>query len=328
MKYKDAREIAIQMAAKIRSGQQAHASNLMMKRAVKEFFIPHLKMTKDNPQAYLTITTLFLVGFFGQLRVKNVCFMTVQNAIYKLQKQGYAPETIRKRVLLGKMFFNLLIQLNLAFQNPFENVSRPKVSNVLKVSMIKEESVAFVSVCRTINTVHAASILLMLFTGLRLSEALGIRKSDVNSNFTRLTLPKTKSGQVQVVALNSVSALLLKRMSENSWNDYVFPSAIKLHAPIAPPRNCMSAIKKEMKLLGFDISRITFHALRKTYATICAEETGGDLLMVAAQLRHSSPAILNRYVNYQSPQLTQVTESVAQALLGTNNTTKDIASNE
>ena len=315
MKLKEAREIAIQLLAKLSSGQMRHHSSMKISQAVDDYFIPYCKNAKEGYKAYLTIVNHYILPFFGKYSIKDVTSQQVQLSVYELQSSGYKAESIRKRLLVGSVLFKLLIRNDLASFNPFIGVERPKVSNIKKVSMTKDEYHAFVKVCMSMDNIHADCILLMLLTGLRVSEAISIKVSNVNIALSQLLLPKTKAGREQTQPLNSTALEILKSRSIKSWNQYVFPSLVNTDSHISAPRHCMKLIKEKMALQGHDISRITFHALRKTYATVCAEVTSGDMLMVSSLLRHSSPAIVNRYVNYQDNKISHVNNHVAEKLL-------------
>lgn len=314
MTLAQARLKANQMYVDISIGKLKTPADITIEQAINDIFLPSCE-AKPNYNLYLRVSRNFIVPTLGKVKVKDINYSVAQEAVNRLVEKEYQPETIRKHVLVAKSLFKTLIKNELAFTNPFEHVERPKVSNFIKVSMTPKESNAFYSICKDLDTPFSLCLALMLFTGLRVSEAVSIKTADISSDYKTLTLPNTKSGHAQHVSLSSVAASIIKRSVERTHNEFIYPSPIKLDSHISPPRGAMNEVKKLMLDRGHDISRITMHALRKTFATMCAEATQGDMLMVARQIRHSSPAILNRYVHYQDHSLSTVTESVAQSIV-------------
>lgn len=314
MTIAQARLKANQMYMDISIGKFNSAADITVERAINEIFLPYCQ-SRPNYKLYFSVCTNFIKPLLGSDKVKEISYAVAQETVNRLVQKGYKPETIRKHVVVLNRLFHVLIKHELAFSNPFSHVDRPKVSNFIKVSMTPEESNAFFRICKDLDTLFSLCLALMLFTGLRVSEAISIKTTDISGDYKTLRLPKTKSGEVQQIALSSVASAILKRSVEMSHNEYAFSSPTKLDSHISPPRGAMEEVKKHMFSQGYDISRITMHALRKTFATRCAEATNGDMFMVARQIRHSSPAILNRYVHYHDQSISNVTESVAQSIV-------------
>ena len=309
-----ARAIAQNFETEIRSDQYLPPSSMLVKDASKQYLVPRCShFGKDkNP---LSIINNFIIPFFGEMKIVELTPLMIQAVIHQLMDDGYAAETIRKRILLGKTLFRLLIKHQVTTFNPFNDLDLPKVSNIRTVVLKHVQRLPFIQSCLDENSVYADLLLLLLYTGLRVSEALGIKLEDISDDFVILTLPNTKAGVVQHISLNSLAQEVLHRRCGLTWNQYLFPSTVNQNKPIASPKGCFLRIKARMKVIGHDIDNLHMHDLRRSFASACAEVTNGDMHMVASQLRHSSTNILRRYVHYQANNIAIASEATAQALI-------------
>lgn len=318
-----ARELAQKLEVEIRSRSRLPNANMLVKDACNQMLIPrYRKIGKDKN--ILGIINNFLISFFGEMKISELTALMIQNVIYKLNDQGLAAETIRKRILIGKTLYKQLIKFQLVTFNPFLDLDLPKVSNIRTVVLKHEQRRPFILCCLDENSVFADCILLQLLTGLRVSEAIAIKFGDISSDYTNLTLPVTKAGVPQHIALNSQSQEVLHRRADLTWNQYLFPSTVNSNKPISPPKGCFLRIKARMKVIGHDIDNLQMHDLRRSFASACAEVTNGDMHMVASQLRHSSTNILKRYVHYQPNSIALASEATAQALISPIHTRQEL----
>ena len=314
IKLSAARAIAQKLETEIRSKKHLPHSSMLVKEACIKILIPRYTNFGKGTNA-IGIIRNFLILLLGEIKIGNLTPLAIQNVIYKLMADGYAAETIRKRILFGKILYKQLIKYQLVTFNPFNDLDLPKVSNIRTVVLAHEQRLPFIQCCLEENSVYADLLLLLLVTGLRVSEAINIRLGDISDDYATLTLPNTKAGVVQYIALNSLAQEVLNRRAGLTWNQYLFPSTVHANKPISSPKGCFLRIKERMKAIGPDIDNLHMHDLRRSYATACAEATGGDLQMVASQLRHSSIHVLKRYVHYQPKNIAIASEATVQALI-------------
>lgn len=101
---------------------------------------------------------------------------------------------------------------------------------------------------------------LLLFTGLRRSEASRLSWNDVDFKAKTLTVNETKNHQIHTLPFSDFLEDLLKERLRNKTNEYVFPSGSKQGYLLEPKK---SVIKVS------EISEVTFtlHDLRRTFIT-------------------------------------------------------------
>ena len=317
LRLSDARRHALRLAEELRqlSPMAMIGEQMTIQLACEQYLVPYYQHFVKDRQHPLGIIKNYLQPQFGHYRIHQLTATQVQRSVYDLMQQGYAAETIRKYMLVGHMLYKQLAKQQLVRNNPFSNLDRPKVANIRSVVLTPEQRLPFINCCLEESSVFSDVLLLQLATGLRVSEAIRIRCEDVAHALSHLVLPQTKAGQPQMTSLNSLAQSIIQRRLALTWNAYLFPSPQLTHTHIASPRDGFLRIKRRMAELGHDIAELTQHDLRRSFASVCAEVTGGDLHMVAQQIRHSSTHILKRYIHYQQPDIKAASEAVAKALL-------------
>lgn len=152
------------------------------------------------------------------------------------------------------------------------------------------------------------SVLLCLFTGLRIGELCGLKWGDIDfQNGTVSVLrtvqrinkhgksevvigsPKSKSS-IRIVPIPEFLLAILKKKRKND-DFYIITGTCKP----TEPRTMQNRFKSVLKLCG--IRDVNFHLLRHTYATVCIEN-GFDPKTLSELLGHADASItLNRYVH-------------------------------
>ena len=152
------------------------------------------------------------------------------------------------------------------------------------------------------------SILLCLFTGLRVGELCGLKWGDIDFENGTLSIsrtvqrinkhgksevvigsPKSKTSVRTVPIPDFVIAILKKRKKDND----IF--IITGNCKPTEPRTMQNRFKSILKVCG--IRNVNFHLLRHTYATVCIEN-GFDPKTLSELLGHADASItLNRYVH-------------------------------
>ncbi|MBK5265288.1 MAG: site-specific integrase [Alphaproteobacteria bacterium] len=139
------------------------------------------------------------------------------------------------------------------------------------------------------SPVAVAAIKLMLLSGFRRMEALGLERSWIDENGGCVRFPNTKTGP-QVRALGETALSLIQSQPLRDGCSYVFPGDFGdghfVGVPRVLQRICVAA----------GIEGITPHALRHTFASI-AGELGFSELTICALLGHASRGVTQRYIH-------------------------------
>ncbi len=122
---------------------------------------------------------------------------------------------------------------------------------------------------------------LVLFTGLRRSEASRLQWNNIDFKDKTLTITETKNHQVHTLPLSDFLYDLLKRRYEDKESPYVFPSDSERGYLIEP----RTAVKRVSELSGVSF---TLHDLRRTFITI-AESLDIPAYALKGLLNHKDP---------------------------------------
>lgn len=131
---------------------------------------------------------------------------------------------------------------------------------------------------------HSKTIwLLMNDTGLRISDAVKLKYTDIDSK-GQIHYKATKTGKTGIIR---VSGEVLALIPKNGGDEYVFKSSVNPSKHIHRS-TVFRQIKAACKRLGIDADGIACHSARKAFAVRDFRENG--LGQTMHDLQHSSPA--------------------------------------
>lgn len=135
--------------------------------------------------------------------------------------------------------------------------------------------------------VAAAATIMMIATAQRRNEVAGMKWSEINGDLWTIPGERTKTGKDYAVPLNHIAQKVLDEASKmRGETDLVFAGRTGV-----TPFNGWSRYKRKLDT-DSGISNWTFHDLRRTFATLCADE-GIDAVIVDRCLNHVGAATLN-----------------------------------
>ena len=153
-------------------------------------------------------------------------------------------------------------------------------------------------------------ILLILYTGLRRSEAERLRWEDVDFSKSLFVVKNTKNGRDHVVPMSFAVSRLLKEQKEISANSrWVFPSPSSKSGHISEPRSQLDRLRAVT-----NIQKFSFHDLRRTFAHH-ATLRGSDFFMIKKSLNHRSGDITEAYIVGTVEMIRPVFEAISRGYL-------------
>lgn len=126
---------------------------------------------------------------------------------------------------------------------------------------------------------------ILLYTGMRPSEMLRLKPSDIDFAKGTITIKVTKTGRFRIIPISSQIKPILERLCQGARSDYLFPG---VHGHQLTVRE---GLKKACENAGITITAYQF---RHTFATLVLEQTR-DLRTVQQLLGHSTIAMTTRY---------------------------------
>ena len=151
---------------------------------------------------------------------------------------------------------------------------------------------------------QAEIIRLLLLTGCRKGEIIGLRWSEINGNF--LNLPDSKTGPRRVVLNTQASAVLARQPQTNS--PFVFP----LLTNLSQKRSNELSLWRKVRIKA-EISDVRLHDLRHTFASHAVMQSV-PLPVVSRLLGHSQIRMTLRYVHVSNRDTEAAAERIGCAI--------------
>jgi integrase len=149
---------------------------------------------------------------------------------------------------------------------------------------------------------------LLVHTGLRRGELLGLQRNEVHLKRKTCRIPDTKGGKARMVPLNSRAVELLREQLESHASEWVFPSKTG-DSPMNGDNFYHRVWRPSLKQAG--IKNLRIHDLRHTF---CSRLVGLGVGLRAVQLLagHKSFATTERYAHLTPGQLSDAVELLAR----------------
>jgi integrase len=196
-------------------------------------------------------------------------------------------------------------------ENPFIRVRREKEPDGRIRFLSTEERAALLEACKSSrsNSLYLI-VMLALSTGMRQGEIMSLKWNQVDTAKKRITLLKTKNGEIRVVPLVGLANDLIQAQSKvrKIQNPFVFPGRLHSHAEF-PRAGWQNAIEKAK------IENFKFHDCRHSAASELAMN-GASLHEIAAVLGHKTLAMVQRYAHLSEQHTTSVVERMNNAVFG------------
>jgi len=156
------------------------------------------------------------------------------------------------------------------------------------------------------NPIVIAAIRMLIFSGMRLGEVLGLRWDYIDHEKGIINLPKSKTG-AKTVPMNAPTRDLLVGLPRLADNPHVFPGANK-GKPLVNINKPWRSLRAKA---GLDDVRM--HDLRHTFASVGAA-AGMGLPIIGALLGHTQAATTQRYAHLSNDPLKAATEDVGRRI--------------
>lgn len=254
-----------------------------------------LSYKKDKVREYTYVNTYkrpvenYLIPFFGDIYLKDIKQIHIQQFFNK--HSDLAVATLKKFKVSLNDIFEKAIDNDLCYKNPVKGVTlnSEKVKQEKNVYTSEQQNKA-IEWCISNDMID---MLILLKTGLRRGELLGLRWSDIDLENKTVSVKQAVTPKAQ-----AGSEIDLKLKSESSMRtipiDDVLVGILKKHKSDGyvlneiSPNNYAKAFKRKMERMSSecDIPILTPHELRHTYGTLL-RENGVDIYTIQKVMGHS-----------------------------------------
>jgi len=289
---------------------------------LKEFAPVYLRRHAESKKKSASDDKLMLdniiVPALGSLKLKAIkredisrLHQKVGETINEKTKRPKTYQANRVLSLLSRMFTLAEIWGHVAEGHPNPCRGIPKFEEEERDRFIESHELPRVTkaIDKEKNKIARNAIWLYLLTGLRKSELLSLKWSDINFERKEIRLAETKAGRKHYLPLTSEAVELLQSIVRIEGNPYVLPGRRQGRHLV----NIDKPWRRIRKAAG--VEDIRLHDLRRTVGSWLAQ-SGNSLHLIGKILNHSSPQTTKRYARFQQDSLREAMESQNKRLMG------------
>lgn len=268
-------------------------------------FIDYLKIERRYSTKTLMSYELDLNQFhayfnenFDGVDWRNIRKLHVRSWIIFLIESKYQESSIHRKISSLNGFFKYFTKLGVITENPSSGVIKPKKQSKLP-TFIDERTIIKFYKDEEIGDLENLTLMILYETGIRRSEVIGLRWSDVD--FTRGTLKVLgKRNKTRILPLSDVLLARLKKYQVQGENLFVIGN---LPMPISISK-FYRMVNRLLKRYSTSEKRSP-HVLRHSFATHMLNN-GADLNAIKEILGHSSLAATQVYTHTSIEKLKQM----------------------
>jgi integrase/recombinase XerD len=227
----------------------------------------------------------------------------IEAYIGHVREQGKKARSIVRSISALRGLFNFLLADGVISHNPLEDIEIPKYSPPIPEVLSEQEVVELLSLPAGSKTsLRDRMILELLYaTGLRVSELIKLKKSDINLE-GGFVIASGKRSKERVVPLNTFSKDAIKSYlhEENPQGVYLMPNK---RGGMLTRQAIWKIIRKYATKMAKE--HISPHTMRHTFATHLLEG-GADLRSVQILLGHEDISTTQIYTHVDSKRLKEI----------------------
>ncbi len=290
---------------------------------------------KPTTVAFYNHAAKNIVEYFRGRAIQNITPIDIEKFFsYLRNSKGYEVQSIRHSYRTLKMIFDFAVKQEIILKNPIDKVEKPKLPRKKVDAFSKEEAERFFAALDSYPLEFKCILQLLITTGLRRGELLGLQWNDIDESFGVLSVkrnitytvssgivvdtPKTEASLRTVPVMNSTMMMLMElkqqRQEESPKakidNSFIFHGKKDMFTPLSP-----SVITKRTKkfMKDNDLPALSPHDLRHSCATLLLQN-GADIKSVQEILGHTNATTtLNFYVRSDMAQMKAATQKMEAA---------------
>ncbi len=244
-------------------------------------------------------------GGFGGI-LSEFSIEHVREFVVHEQERGLSPFTVQGKVRALKAFSSWLHREGYISDNLLSHLKLPKVPNNLIKPLSNAEIESLLSYYNPLTTIGCRDIsilIVMMDTGVRLSELSGLRFEDTHIDEGYLKVMGTGSKE-RIVPFGALTQKMLWRYIIHFRPEPLLKTNGNLFLTLEGDPLKPNAIKLLLKRWGkkAGVPRLHAHLCRHTFATNFLVNNCGDVFRLQQILGHTNLGMVNRYVHFASAQ--------------------------
>ncbi len=268
-------------------------------------FLEYLKYEKNYSEHTIINYKNDLENFssFAPNILKND-YQIIRSYLKYLHEKKYTNKTVSRHISTLKSFYKYLLSKELIEKNPLKLITLPKVEKKLPTYMNYEdlEKLLDIEIKTTLDLRNRLILELLYATGIRVSELVNIKLTDINLEEKSIIVLGKGQKQRYVYFGKKSHELIVKYLTErNSTTEYLL---VNKNYTKLTDRGVRLIIENIVKKSCLKLN-ITPHTFRHTFATHLLNE-GADLKIVQELLGHSDITTTGIYTHVSNERLRKV----------------------
>ena len=293
---KEVKEKIAQGITDVQNSTYIDTNNIILYDLTKEIVEDKKKSNQISPSTYnRALYTLKIIenSDLGKMSIQKITAKNIKDFLNDLTSD-YSDSSISKVYQLLGQTLKRAVERNYILRNPitFEEARKPKSSkgsSEVEALTIEEEK-KLIKALSNESTLYKPVILLMLFTGLRIGEALALKWNCIDDNYINInqSLTRNEDGQV-ILGQKTKTKKSIRQIPRNNILDEILSSIPKTSSLLFPgltPRNVHEYLKN-FNATNCITDHIHPHMLRHTFATRCIE-AGMNIKVLQKKLGHKN----------------------------------------
>ncbi|NCC15089.1 MAG: site-specific tyrosine recombinase XerD [Clostridia bacterium] len=286
-----------------------------MERAMNEF-ASYLRNDKHSSENTVLSYIRDLKGFSrfmqdcGVSDVVKVNYTNIMSYVYELQNQKKAGATVSRNIASIRAFYSYLIKQGEVVENPALNLELPKVEKKMPgvLALDKVERLLDQPQSTEPKGIRDKAMLELLYaTGIRVSELISLKVSDVNLNLEYIRCATERKSRI--IPIGSQAKAALKKYMEKGRSALILTEDeqmlfVNCNGKSMTRQGFWKIIKCYAKKAGIN-EDINPHMLRHSFAAHLIEN-GADLKSVQEMLGHSDISTTQIYIKLTNQKLKNV----------------------
>jgi len=277
-------------------GQDVRSAVMTVSGGWDNSYLPHIKKTLASWADHVSRFESHLRKKLGNRPLHTVSLGELNELIDNLEPVAHgsrrpeqlAPATINRVIDLLKAYFSYMVKTGHLEVSPAWRLQKRRETNARQRVPDADELLRLGRALLRAPRPVSCLVRLALATGMRLSEMLNARFSDVDFEHATLLLRKTKNGRSRLVAIPDEGMAVINELHTHRKNDWLFPSP-RGDGPMTRPTRAFNKLLADAGVQG-----LTIHDLRRAHGSIAVQGQDVAVIDVSRHLGHQSVAVTER----------------------------------